>query len=229
MTGLRNKTGPSRRAAGRMAWVVAFAAAKFAVIADAQTPDLSGVWDQGRGNWPVYDAPYTPAGRAAQDGWRQENDPVLLCAIHLGRIVSAPLPVEIVQNDERLLFIYEYDHQVRRIWTDGRGHPEGEPPSLMGHSIGWWEGSTLVVETTGLQGGYARPEGQPYTGNATITERHTPAEDGTVLHVEITIDDPEYYEEPLLVTREMRRAPDLEIAEYNCTVRPHLGGRIGGE
>ena len=54
-------------------------------------------------------------------------------------------------------------------------------------------------------------------------------DDGTVLHVEIKIDDPAYYEEPLVVTRLLRREPDLELAEYNCTVRPHLNGRIGGE
>lgn len=193
----------------------------------AQAPDLSGVWEQLRGDWPVYDAPYTPAGRAAQDGWRQDDDPVLLCTIHFGRILSAPLPVEIVQNEKRLLFVYEYDHQVRRIWIDGREHPTDEAPSLMGHSIGYWEGSTLVVETTGLLPGYLRPEGQPYTGNAVIIERHTPIDGGDSLEVEITVIDPEFYREPLVVTRLMRRDADLEIAEYNCTVRPHLGGELG--
>lgn len=193
----------------------------------AQTPDLSGVWEQLRGDWPVYDAPYTPAGRAAQDGWRQDDDPVLLCTIHLGRILSAPLPVEIVQDEQRLLFIYEYDHQVRRIWLDGRDHPEGEAPSLMGHSIGSWDGTALVVETTGLLAGYLRPEGQPYTGNAVIIERHTQIDDGSSLEVEISVIDPDYYSEPLVVTRIMRRNPNLEIAEYNCTVRPHIGGEVG--
>jgi hypothetical protein len=192
-----------------------------------QVPDLSGVWDQQRGQWPVTDAPYSPAGRAAQDSWKQDEDPVLLCTIHFGRILSAPLPVEIVQSDRRLLFVYEYDHQVRQIWLDGRGHPDDEAPTLMGHSIGWWEDTTLVVETRGLQGGFMRPEGQPYSDNATVIERHTPIEDGAALEVEITLDDPEYYREPLVVTRIMRRAPDLELAEYNCTVRPHLGGQLG--
>ena len=198
-----------------------------AALSHAQVSDLSGVWDQERGQWPVYDAPYSPAGRAAQENWEQDEDPILLCTIHLGRILSAPLPVEIVQNDQRLLFIYEYDHQVRRIWLDGRGHPQDEAPTLMGHSIGWWEDSTLVIETEGLQGGFIRPEGQPYTGNARIVERHTPIEGGAALNVEISVDDPETYREPLVVTRIMRRAPDLEIAEYNCTVRPHLGGQVG--
>lgn len=202
-------------------------AAVACTAAQAQVPDLAGVWDQLRGEWPVYDAPYTAAGRAAQEGWRQDDDAVLLCTIHFGRILSAPLPVEIVQNEERILFMYEYDHQVRRIWLDGRGHPEDEAPSLMGHSIGSWDGSTLVVETTGLLAGYLRPEGQPYTGNAVIIERHTPIEDGESLAVEISVIDPEYYREPLVVMRIMRRDPNLEIAEYNCTVRPHIGGEIG--
>lgn len=193
----------------------------------AQVPELSGVWQQLRGDWPVYDAPYTAAGRAAQDGWRQDDDPVLLCTIHFGRILSAPLPVEIVQDEKRLLFIYEYDHQVRRIWLDGRAHPQDEAPSLMGHSVGSWDGSTLVVETTGLLPGYLRPEGQPYTGNAVIIERHTPIEGGESLEVEISVVDPEYYREPLVVSRMMRRDANLELAEYNCTVRPHLGGEVG--
>jgi hypothetical protein len=197
------------------------------VTSMAQAPDLSGVWEQERGQWPVYDAPYTAAGRAAQENWTQDEDPVLLCTIHLGRILSAPLPVEIVQNDQRLLFIYEYDHQVRRIWLDGRDHPVDEAPTLMGHSIGRWDGDTLVVETKNLQGGFMRPEGQPYSGDATIIERHMPIEGGAALNVEITVDDPEIYRQPLVVNRIMRRAPNLEIAEYNCTVRPHLGGQIG--
>ena len=192
-----------------------------------QVPDLSGVWDQERGQWPVNDAPYTAAGRAAQDGWVQDEDPVLLCTIHFGRILSAPLPVEIVQDEERLLFVYEYDHQVRRIWLDGRSHPQDEAPTLMGHSIGRWDDSTLVVETQGLKAGYMRPEGQPYSGNARVIERHTPIDGGTALAVEITLVDPEYYRQPLVVNRIMRRVPGLEIAEYNCTVRPHLGGELG--
>jgi hypothetical protein len=46
--------------------------------------------------------------------------------------------------------LFEWDHQMRRIYTDGRKMPDGYPPSYMGYSTGKWDGDTLVVETVGL-------------------------------------------------------------------------------
>ena len=61
-----------------------------------------------------------------------------------------PHPFEIIQLPGRVLLFHEWDHWVRQIWTDGRGHPEGYPITYMGHSTGKWDGETLVVDTVGI-------------------------------------------------------------------------------
>ena len=64
--------------------------------------------------------------------------------------MKAPYPFEIFQRDNRVDLLHEYQHIVRRIWTDGRQHPKGLDSTWMGHSIGRYEGETLVVDTVGL-------------------------------------------------------------------------------
>ena len=64
------------------------------------------------------------------------------------RIYIHPFPMEIIQLPGRVLMIFEYDHLVRQIYTDGREHRTDLAPSWMGDAIGHWEGKTLVVETS---------------------------------------------------------------------------------
>jgi hypothetical protein len=63
------------------------------------------------------------------------------------RIYLHPFPFEIVQTPARVLMVFEYDHLIRQIFTDGREHRTDLPPSWMGDSIGRFEGDTLVVDT----------------------------------------------------------------------------------
>jgi hypothetical protein len=88
----------------------------------------------------------------------------------------------------------------------------------MGHAIGWWEGDTLVIETVGLREGWFRPEGVPYTGKARVLERMTLDKGGDKIHVQLTLEDPEYYAKPVEVTREFKRMVDGEILEDLCVV-----------
>ncbi len=190
-------------------------------------PDFSGVWmldGSATAPWPT-EPPYTAAGREAQAYWaaHPEEDSVRVCVFQLWRIGSAPLPHEIIQQDDRLTILYEYEHQVRRIFLDGRGHPEDEYPTLMGHSIGWWEGETLVIETTNAEAGYLRPQGYPHTSAAVFTQRDTLLDGGQRRRLEVTIDEPEYYREPWTVTLHWVRF-DEDIRDYECVVRPHVPG-----
>ena len=190
--------------------------------------DFSGAW-QGEAwsteGWPT-DPPFTPAGRAAQDAYDadRKDDPILNCIQQaVGRIISAPFPHEIIQQEHRITFLYENFHQVRRVWMDGREHPEDEYPTLMGHSIGWWEGDTLVVDTRNVEAGFMRPQGLPHTGNLHLTERYTLLDGGERKQLEITIEDPEYYREPWSVTKTYARFDDV-IRDYVCIPRPHVPG-----
>ncbi len=188
-------------------------------------PGISGAWDSevwSTEGWPL-DPPYTPEGRAAQQTWASapEDDPSNRCLVPLGRVISGPFPHEILQQDGRVTILYEYEHQVRRIFTDGRDHPQDAYPTLMGHSTGRWDGATLVVETVNMESGLFRPQGLPYTQGLRLTERYTPVDDDTRLIVEITVDDPQYYSEPWTVMKRYARF-DEEIKDYECIVRTHM-------
>ena len=193
------------------------------IAADA-VPDLSGIWvgAQGRSaQWPV-DPPYTAEGSEFNALASSPSDPVYNCVIGFGRIISVGMPMEILQDEGRITMLHEYEHQVRRVFMDGRGHPERVRPTLMGHSIGRWDGLTLVIDTVGLKSSYFRPSGIPYSDDVHLTERITLIEGGQILETEITVEDPRFYQETWGVTKFSALAPDTQFLEYDCTVRPHL-------
>lgn len=216
----------------RSKWITAFDIAICLLILSAVSSaraesDLSGMWVSGVGVsdrdslWPT-DPPYTEAGLAAQAIAGTEADPAFNCIIGFGRIMSAGFPTEIIQTDKQVTILYEYDHQVRRVFTDGRGHPKKIRQNLMGHSIGHWEGSTLVVETVGFVPSFFRLGGIPYSEDARIVERMTLLDDGQTLETLIAVDDPKYYTERWDAKKYMTLDPDTTILEYDCTVREHL-------
>lgn len=186
---------------------------------------LSGLWYNDPGatrNWPsTEEVPITQEGQAMVNNWIQDKDPMLGCVIGFGRIVSAPFPMELLINEDRITILYEYDHQIRRVYMDGRNHPDDLYPTLMGHSVGYWENDVLVVETIGLESSYFRPSGAlPYSNSAQITERYSSLSDGKQLQIEFTITDPNYYREPWSVI--WTYSPAADILEYRCIVRDHL-------
>ena len=192
-------------------------------------PDFSGAWDSETWStvgWPT-EPPYTPAGRFAQQAYEADpqDDPTQNCIPPvLVHQISAPFPHEIIQQEHRVTFLYENFHQVRRVWLDGRDHPEDAYPTLMGHSIGWWEGDTLVVDTRSVEAGYMRPQGLPHTESLHLIERYTLLDDGERKQLVITIDDPEYYREPWSVTKTYIRFNE-DILDYDCVPRLHLPGK----
>ena len=190
----------------------------------ADRPDFSGVWESeawSTEGWPT-EPPFNAAGRAAQEEWtaNPQSDSSLNCYIPLGKIVSAPMPHEVLQQEDQITFLYEYEHQVRRVFMDGRDHPDSYP-TLMGHSIGHWDGDTLVLETVGVEAGLFRPQGFPYTENLRLVERYSLIEDGDRMIAELIIDDPTYYAETWTVRKRYRRS-ESEIMDYECIVREHV-------
>jgi hypothetical protein len=203
-------------------WLLAVATPGVAQSRNGATPDLSGIWMQDRGNWVIDRLPFTPAG-AAKHAAKQAPNAVEACTVHhFGQIITGPLPVEILQSGKRVTLLYENNHEVRRVFMDGRSHPKDLEATTMGHSIGWWDGDTLVIETTGLREGWFRPEGVPYTGQARVLERLTLDKSGDQIHVVLTLEDPVYYSKPVEVMRELKRMPDGEILEDLCVVSEYL-------
>ncbi len=192
----------------------------------AQTrPDFSGVWfldGWSTDVWPA-ELPYTDKGKEAQRVWAEapENDPTHQCVFQLVRITSAPFPHELIQQDERVTILYENEHQVRRVFMDGRSHPDDSYPTLMGHSTGFWEGDSLVIDTVGVEAGYLRPQGYPHSDQIHVIEKRTLLEDGAKKRMEMTIIDSEYFYEPINLVYTYSRSQE-DIQEYECEVREHL-------
>jgi hypothetical protein len=104
-------------------------------------------------------------------------------------------PFEIIQTAKRVLIIFESNHEIRQIWTDGREHPKDFGHNWMGRSIGHCEGNTLVVDTIGLNDltwlDYA---GHVHSDQLHLIEKLT--RDGDRLTMEITFDDPKAFTMP---------------------------------
>ncbi len=191
----------------------------------ADKPDFSGTWEMegwSAEEWDV-EPPYSEAGLAAFRAWQADplSDPAHQCLFSLVRITTAPMLHEIIQDKERVLMVYEYDHQVRRAYLD-RPLPEDPYPTFMGTSAATWEGDTLVIEAVGIQAGYLRPQGVPHSDQLRVVERRTMLEDGNTLALETIIDDPLYFTRPWSVTTQWKKT-DFEVMDYDCIPRPHLG------
>src|SRR5690606_18899607 len=143
-------------------------------------------------------------------------------------------PIEFVQNESRILMVAELETQVRRVFIDGRAHPEEAFPTGSGHSVGTWEGDTLVIDTALLEEWPLAP--WPRSENARIVERMyltkmddidvqrtgfiaevLPPLNDDVLVVDITITDPAYYDGPQRRIAYYQRMDDYATSEYACS------------
>jgi hypothetical protein len=99
---------------------------------------------------------------------------------------------------------------------DGRSHPTDWTPTYYGHSIGWWEGDTLVVDTTGYNERFwLDRRGLPHTSRMHTIEKFTRANQATIAY-EITVDDPGAYTAPWTGKFNLRWEAGTELFEYMC-------------
>ena len=180
-------------------------------------PDLSGTWLRrgGGGNqakypqsqWYPGELPFTAEGKKAFDANKPgkgprmippafgndplggANPPGLYRALVYGR------PFEMIQTPGKVVQLFEWSKTWRNIYTDGRAVPDDVPqgPFWYGHSVGHWEGDTLVVTTLALdERAWLDEWGTPFSSEAKITERwrRTSAD---AIELTITVNDPTYY------------------------------------
>jgi len=198
--------------------------------------DISGVWDGGlRSN---YDFASFSKGNPPMTPWGQEQfnaakpsqgprgvklsettDRVYKCfPPGMPYIYLQIFPMQIVQTPKEVIEIFEYDHNVRHIYIDGRKHPPADEltPTYNGHSIGHWEGDTLVVDTVGLNGKlWLDRLGHPESDQMHIVERIHRIDEKT-LQVDFTFDDPKSYPKPWTAVLQFRARPDWDLMELIC-------------
>jgi hypothetical protein len=122
-----------------------------------------------------------------------------------------------VQTPTHIFFLFEANiHTYRQIFMDGRNHPPDPDPTWYGHSIGRWQGRTLVVDTVGYNDKFWFDfRGHPHTEKLHTIERYTRTDPQTLVN-EITIDDPGAYARPFKVTFTAKLLPGEELMEYIC-------------
>ena len=150
----------------------------------------------------------------------KDNPDVWCLPIGLMQYHNHPQPRQIVQTKNLMLITYESNYGLRYIYMDGRPAPNNDPtPWWFGYSRGWYEGDTLVVETTNFRGderaGWLDVNGSPYTEALKMTERFRRPNFGT-LEIDITIDDPKAYTKPFTVRVTHRLMVDTEMIEFIC-------------
>ena len=180
-------------------------------------PDLSGVW---LGAMPMNTTkPELLPWAETLASQRQKNgvQPPSAFCLPMGIAFTGFFgPTKIVQTPD-LLLILDEDEPVRQIYLDGRAHPQDPNPNFMGHSIGRWEGDTLVVDTIGLNDQtWLGFDSLPHTEMLHLTERYRRPNLGH-LEVEVTFDDPGAFKKPWTNKRTNSLAPkDAEVLEYIC-------------
>lgn len=218
----------------------------FAIALAAQTPDFSGIYQGGgpindisEGLNPGATLPLRAEARKVLEARRSKDDPQASC-LPSGVPRISPYPWRIVQTPMHIFFLFEGNiHSYRQIFMDGRRHPDDLDPTWYGHSIGHFEGKTLVVDTVGFNDRFWFDfKGHPHTERLHIVERYAFQGAGRTekLVNEITIDDPGAYERPFQVTFTAERAPaGFELMEYICQENnqdvEHLQGptTVGGD
>jgi hypothetical protein len=131
-------------------------------------------------------------------------------------VMGQPFPIEFVnEGDKILLRLEEYD-TVRSIHMSGIAAPASQQGSLLGYSVGRWEGNTLVVETDRLDSPYFNSRGVPLSKSARTLERFTVSDDGRRLSYTLAVTDPETFTEPARATRAWLARDGERLLPYDC-------------
>jgi hypothetical protein len=192
----------------------------------AKLPDWNGVWEIDWRN--VRGAPPRPqmklmpeyqkkldAYRAAQkDGENLQTEGANCVPPGLPGIMSQPYPIEFLYQPDKIVMLAEAYMLFRQIYTDGRTHPEDPDPTYHGHSIGHWEGDTLVVDSVGFTESTLLAGGVPHSDQLRIVERIRKVSPEW-LEIETTLIDPVVLAEPYTSTISYGHLDD-ELREYVC-------------
>ena len=164
--------------------------------------------------------PYQPEALARKQenfAKRYTHDPEAKCYLPgIPRATYMPFPFQIVQGTDKVMMIYEYAAAARSIHLDKV--PEAPTETWMGHSVGRWEGDSLVVDVTKLTGQtWFDRAGNFQSETIKLVERFTPMS-ADVLNYEVTVEDPKVYTRPWKMQMPLHRRleKDMQLLEFRC-------------
>ena len=140
------------------------------------------------------------------------------CApMRMPALLWSPNPVEIVQDDTGIVMRFEQNDTIRTVPLESPPAPANQSYTELGYSVAHWEEDVLVIETTHALGGViVNDMGQPISRDARLTERYWREPGEQDLRVEVLIDDPENYTEPVKFERVWVWSSDEQILPWQC-------------
>jgi hypothetical protein len=197
--------------------------------------DITGTWllaprpNRGTSDPQPMMAFLTPAGKAAVDKYNPfKDDPAFRCdPVAIRRVWGAPgTPLSITRHSDRVILRFEWMDVQRIVWLNQREHPKNLPRTTLGHSIGHFEGDTLVIETANYSAGvlnqYVEEPGKPTRGllhSAALTSVERVHLDAArqMLVVDINLKDPEFFTRDFDTWTLEYRPSDLTLEPFNCS------------
>jgi hypothetical protein len=195
---------------------------------------IAGRWLVDRGRLPsdypggldqlmIQELTLTQLGRSMEAAYSQasEENPELSC-------ISKPTPSLIIYTDlypmefninanDTITIRSQYFDTLRTVYMDGRAHPSVNEQFHEGHSIGHWEGDTLVIDTTNFA-----PHRSPYQNGIPsgpqkhVVERFHLIDGGTHMQASFMLEDPEYLVGQMHYSRDLQFVPDADMSPFNC-------------
>ena len=168
--------------------------------------------------------PITPEARTTQQKLVADGlcfvEPVPFLAV-----LDEMRSIEIRKNEVMLHFENSGDNVLRTVHMNAK-HPSGVKPSRHGHSIGHWEGETLVIDTTAYEPNASGNGGNvPSSSQKHTVERFTLTPEKTRLRYEITVEDPVYLTKPATLTQQWDHRPDLQFSPPSKACDPKVAAR----
>jgi hypothetical protein len=218
----------------------ACAALMLAGAASAEVTSLTGMWIlEGKDFGRDLKMPLTPEAQKLRDDQRK--------AVAAGDVIGAggkqcepegmpgmmanEFALEILETPDRVTILNEASSIPRSIYLDETAHRKGLEPTWNGHSIGHWEGKTLVVDTVNFN-----DKGNPFgfigvhSSTTHLVERFHTENDGQGLVGEFTFEDPRLLSKPWTgVVHFKRLPPHSELWEYACEIGGGWQERFKGD
>lgn len=164
--------------------------------------------------------PYTPEALAVKqqngENWI-DRDPELKCYLPgIPRAMYMPYPFTVVQGTDKIHMTFAFSNAARVIHMNS---VEGPPDdTYMGHSVGRWEGDTLVVDVRNFNGkNWFDRAGNHHSDALHLVERFTPLGPDAIRY-DVTIEDPKVFTGPWTISMPLYRRlePNATVLEYNC-------------
>jgi len=184
---------------------------------NAQYSGLFRVWSF-RDRTGVADLPLTAAGLQKTAAFDELADhPLWNCdAVGMPVAMDSALPIEFVDRGNQIVMRIEQNDNTRVIHLNSAATEAAA--TVMGHSVGQWEGDTLIVTTTNSNYPYFDDDGTPKSENMVIVERFRVSEDERSLSWEAEMTDPEYFSEAVTIRANWDWVPGERVEPWNCAV-----------